>query len=62
MTKLKFLRGLFEHEEALPFNYVVRQCANRFGSFGDGLQAIVDGLNDGVISMTPDGITVILVS
>lgn len=46
----KFLTGLFWYENELPSLYVIKQCADRFGSVSEGLYVVADALENGVLS------------
>ncbi len=48
MTKSKqFLTGLFWYETELPVLFVIKKCAERFGSFEEGLYVVADAISDG---------------
>ena len=49
MNTNKFLTGLFWYENELPLVYVIKQCANRFGSLSEGLYVVADALENGVL-------------
>lgn len=45
----EFLKGLFWYEKELPMLYVIKQCAERFGSTEEGLYVVADAISDGIL-------------
>lgn len=46
---LDFLKGLFWYEKQLPMLYVIKQCAERFGSTEEGLYVVADAVSEGIL-------------